>query len=97
MATINIAFASGFAGIGATLFPALAPPVMVVNVPVTGTSAQSAAAPSGTLVARLCADVSCWVVAGANPTATSTTGVFLPQLAPTYVSVTGGQKIAVIA
>lgn len=70
MANLNIVFAGGFAGSGADLMPALAPPITVANVTVSGTSTQSSAAPSGTLIARLSADTPCYALVGDNPTAT---------------------------
>lgn len=97
MANLNITFASGFAGSGADLMPALAPPITVTNVTVTGTSTQSSAAPSGTLIARLAADTPCFALVGDNPTVTAANGIFIPTFGVTFVSVSAGQKIAVIA
>lgn len=97
MANLNIVFAAGFAGHGSNLMPTLAPPITVANVTVSGTSMQSSAAPSGTLIARLAADTPCFVVIGDNPIATTSNGVFIPTFGVTFVSVAGGQKIAVVA
>lgn len=97
MANLNIAFSPGLAGVGSYLLPALATPVTVANVTVSGVSTQSAAAPAGTLIARISADTPCYVVVGVNPTATASTGVFIPTFGVTHVSIIAGQKIAVIA
>lgn len=45
---------------------------------------------------RLISTTNCWVVFGANPTATSTTGMYLPALSPEYFWVVRGEKVAVI-
>lgn len=66
-----------------------------VNVAVSGTSAQSAALNAATSIVRLSSTTNCYVLAGANPTATSSHTLVLAGV-PRYMEVTGGHKIAAI-
>jgi len=62
---------------------------------VTGTSAQSAALQAGARLVRLVATDNVHVVAGANPTAT-TSSTLLIGGQEAYFAVAGGEKIAAI-
>lgn len=68
----------------------------VQNVAIGASSAQSTAVSSSTKIVRLVATVDCWIVEGANPTASSTTGAYLPAGAPEYIRINPGDKVAVI-
>jgi hypothetical protein len=70
-------------------------PVASQNVSFTGTSAQSTATALTTWQVRLIADSDCYIVIGANPTAT-TSGTWLPATSPEYFAVHPGDKVAVI-
>lgn len=65
------------------------------QVTVTASSAQSAAFGSKTSIARFCASTDCFILFGANPTAT-TAKIYLPSGIPEYLGVIPGQKVAVI-
>ena len=65
------------------------------TVSTSGTSAQSAAFGAGTSIIRVIASEACFLVFGANPTATSA-GMFLAAGAVEYFAVTPGQKVAAI-
>jgi hypothetical protein len=62
----------------------------------TATSAQSAAFNANTSKVRLVASQDCFVVAGADPTAASATGVQIIANRPEVFGVIPGQKIAAI-
>lgn len=59
-------------------------------------SAQSTAVAAGTNAVRLCSDVDCWILIGANPTATVTSN-YLPAKVPQVMSCSPGDKVAGIA
>lgn len=65
------------------------------TVAFTGTSAQSAAFAASTSIIRVVASEACFLVFGADPTAT-TGGMFLPSGVVEYFAVTPGQKVAAI-
>lgn len=80
--------------------PALVPDT-VQNKAFNGTSAQSAAFAARTTFAEFSADQKCWLLFGANPSATVGTGapgLSIPLAANQKVvyGVTAGQKVAVI-
>lgn len=64
---------------------------------VNNTSAQSSALPDGTTIVRLVASEDCYIQIGTNPTATTTTSLFLAADLPEYFGVNGNTiKIAAI-
>lgn len=69
-------------------------PTASVNLAFAGTSAQSSAL-VGTIV-RVIATQNCWLAFGTNPTANTTTSVYLPSGAVEYFAITTGWKIAAI-
>jgi hypothetical protein len=81
------------------LIPAVPLPERTAQtVAIASTSAQSAALDVGTGMVRLCADVTCSIAVGTNPTATADS-LRLAANVPEYFSVQPGQslKIAVIS
>ena len=77
---------------------ATTPPVASQNVTISGTSAQSAALNSNTKIVRVCADASCYILVGDNPTA-ATGDHYLPANSAEYLlleSPGAGHKIAAI-
>jgi hypothetical protein len=94
MAILNIAEFNGTGNVSPLTFNL--PPVTTQNVTVGATSAQSAALNAQTRMVSLCADASCYIAVGVNPTAEAGS-LYLPADCPTAFSVAGGHKIAVIA
>jgi len=72
------------------------PAISTQQVTVAGASAQSAAFSADTRFVRLRTDTACRIVAGDNPTAT-TSDLSLDANQAEYFGVTPGQKLAVIA
>jgi len=70
-------------------------PVAIATVAFTGTSGQSAAFSANVSIARFYSTEDCFLVFGANPTATSS-GIFFPGGIVEYYGVVPGQKVAVI-
>lgn len=70
-------------------------PGVTQNVTVGAASLQSAAFGDLTRLVRLAATTDCFVVFGADPTAT-TSSMFLPSGAVEYLAVEPGTKVAVI-
>ena len=68
----------------------------VQNVAIGAASVQSAAVSSSTRIVRVASTVDCWIIEGASPTVSATTGAFLPSGAPEYIRINPGDKIAVI-
>ena len=68
----------------------------VQNVSIAATSAKSAAFGGITQTIRIVADVDCFYLIGADPTASSSNGSELPAGVVEIVGVKPGQKIAVI-
>ncbi len=62
----------------------------------TGTSAQSAALPTGTKNVRVVLSTAGFVEIGANPTAVTTTSFYLPAGVIEYFSAIAGQKVAIV-
>lgn len=94
MATLNITeFAENNPP---TLQAARFPKFASQDVAVGGTSAQSDAFDSHTVVIRVVTDTACYIDVSADPTAAAE-DVYLPANAPEYFRVTGGHKLAVIA
>ena len=75
----------------------LLPAIASENVTITGTSAQSSALNSSTVLVRLVADASCYVQVGANPTAAAG-DTYLPSGVVEYFAIQpgAGYKIAAI-
>ena len=71
------------------------PAITSQAVTISGTSAQSAALNANTRFVRVLSDTACYLVAGDNPTATSSNMRILADT-PEYFAVTGGQKLAAI-
>lgn len=95
MATLNITFGANLPLAAAGAAQALQLPALdVENLTVSGTSAQSVAAPEGTTFVRLVSDADTWIVVGLNPTATVAEGVRLLAESPEYFGVPAGYKIA---
>ena len=78
-------------------FQAITPGVSQ-KVSYTGTAAQSAAFGANTYIAQFYATTDCWILFGANPTATASAGTseFLPGGMVMYYGVTPGQKVSAI-
>ncbi len=66
------------------------------TVAFTGTAAASSAVGSETTVVRLHATEDCFVLVGADPTASSSNGVFLPKGMIDVWGITPGHKLSVI-
>ena len=62
----------------------------------TGTSAQSAALPTGTKNVRVVLSTAGFVEIGTDPTAVTTTSFYMPAGAIEYFSAKAGQKIAIV-
>ena len=65
------------------------------RVAVGGTSAQSTALSSETIIVRVQSDVACYLAFGDNPTATNT-DLVLPANTVEYFGVAPGSKVAVL-
>ncbi len=77
-------------------FPVMSPGTSQVKA-FTNTTGQSAALASTTKMVRLVATQNCHVKVGTNPTAVADgTSMYILQNSSTYISVEGGEKIAVI-
>lgn len=61
----------------------------------SGSSAQSSAVGATTKAVRLCSDTDCWIVIGANPTAT-TSSTYLPAKVPQVFGCSPSDKVAAI-
>lgn len=72
--------------------PALNPQKVTLST----SSAQSAAVAATTKSVRVCSDIDCFILIGANPTATISS-VYLPAKTPQVFGIAGGQKVAAIA
>ena len=72
------------------------PAVVEQTVTISGTSAQSSALNAETTMVRLVSDVTCSILIGANPTAT-TAKMRLTADSPEYFMAGNGDKIAVIS
>jgi hypothetical protein len=74
-----------------SIFPGTAQKVVLST-----SSAQSAALGAATSIVIVCADVDCWILTGANPTALLTS-TYCPAKVPQRFGVAPGSKIAGIA
>lgn len=97
MATLYISEFNEIGGSGDEFHQIAKVPAVVQQTPVTITtsSAQSAAFAGSTRFVRVVSDTACWVLFGANPTAT-TSSMYLPAGSIEYFSVTAAHKVAVI-
>lgn len=97
MATLNITFGANLPQAPAGAAQALQLPALdAENVTVSGTSAQSPAAPDGTSFVRVVCDADVWIVGGLNPVATVGTGIRVIADSPEYFGLPAGYKIAAI-
>lgn len=98
MATVYLTFSAGErARLGTGALVAKASYARSETVTSSGTSAQSTfTAKDGEGVVKVFCDTAVVVNAGANPTASLATGVYIPAGQSEWVSVQPGQKIAVV-
>jgi hypothetical protein len=71
-------------------------PGTIQNVAYTGTAGQSAAFAASTRLIRIVCSTACHVLVGADPTATSSNGMYLGIGFPEFLSVSGGEKISAV-
>ena len=82
--------------IDGSVLQAVAFPDTIQNVSYTDTAAASSAFGTNVTLIRLCATTDCYYLIGANPTATTSNGSFLPAGVVEYVVVVAGEKVSAI-
>jgi hypothetical protein len=97
MASLHVAFTKA----GAIVFNGLlqvadGESVVSETVTTSGTNAQSAACPGGTVCARVVSDVAHWIAIGSNPNAQTGTAtrLYLPANVVEYFQIEPGNKVA---
>jgi hypothetical protein len=83
------------ASIGGGSFQAIYPGTSSTRS-VTSSSAQTAAVGAATTIVRVICTVDCFLVFGSNPTANTSSSLFLPAGTAEYFGITPGYKIAAI-
>ena len=97
MATLYITeYANVPSGTRGDIQCAVEPAIANQTITITGTSAQSAAFNADTIFVRLNTDTTCFVLFGANPTATSSKTRLVADQTE-YFGALGGLKVAVIS
>ena len=66
------------------------------TVTTSGTSAQGSLAATGGDIAQIFCDTAVYALAGANPTASATAGIYVPGGQAAYLILNPGDKIALI-